>query len=206
MDLEGRHVVVTGATGALGGAVVPALRARGATLHLPTARLDDEAEVVRFYASLPDLWASIHLVGGFSWGPIGETTLAEFDRLHRLNAATCFLCCREAVRAMRRGGRIVNVGARPIVRPTANVVAYAASKAAVAAITTSLAEEVRGDGILVNAVLPSIVDTPQNRASMPDADHATWPSPAAIAEAIAWLASPANELTSGALVPVFGRA
>lgn len=205
MDLQGRHVVVTGASGALGEAVMPSLRARGATLHVPPGRVDDEAEVVRFYADLPGLWASVHLVGGFSWGPITETGLDEFERLQRLNASTCWLCCREAVRAMTGGGRIVNVGARPVVRPAANVVAYAASKAAVGAITTCLAEEVRDAGILVNAVLPSILDTPANRAAMPDADFGSWPRPEEVAETIAWLVSPANTLTSGALVPVFGR-
>jgi NAD(P)-dependent dehydrogenase (short-subunit alcohol dehydrogenase family) len=81
-----------------------------------------------------------------------------------------------------------------------------AAKAGVAAITQALADELAGDGILVNAVLPSIIDTPANRAAMPSADHAAWPKPAEIAETIGFLASPGNTLTSGALVPVYGRA
>lgn len=141
--------------------------------------------------------------------PIAETSGQEFERLFRLNATTAFLCCREAVRAMRRsgrsGGRIVNVGARPAVRPVGGMIAYSVSKSAVTALTESLAEEVKGEGILVNAVLPSIMDTPANRGAMPAADHASWPKASDVAEAIAFLASRENALTSGALVPVFGR-
>src|SRR4029079_12833333 len=117
--------------------------------------------------------------------------------------------CREGVRSIRRsggGGRIVNVAARPVVSPAPGMTAYVASKAAVAAITQSLAAELAADRILVNAVLPSIIDTPANRAAMPKADHAAWPKPAEIAEAIGFLASPDNTLTSGALLPVYGRA
>jgi NAD(P)-dependent dehydrogenase (short-subunit alcohol dehydrogenase family) len=104
------------------------------------------------------------------------------------------------------GGRIVNVAARPVLQPGPNLSAYLAAKAGVTALTQGLAAELLGEGILVNAVLPSLIDTPANRAAMPDADHASWPKPAQIAEAIAYLASPENALTSGALVPVYGRA
>src|SRR5206468_11809576 len=126
-------------------------------------------------------------------------------------------CCREAVKAMRRsgvvgvgveegGGRIVNVAARVVEMPAAGMLAYSVSKAAVAALTRSLAEEVRRDGILVNAVLPSIIDTPANRAAMPKTQFERWPKPLEIARTILWLASPDNVLTSGALVPVYGNA
>jgi NAD(P)-dependent dehydrogenase (short-subunit alcohol dehydrogenase family) len=232
-DLAGKHVVVTGGTGGLGAAVVPALLARGATCHVPmveaaapahapwrsdprvvatpSVALDDEASVTAYYAALPALWTSIHLVGGFAMAPIVETSAADFDRMHALNARTCFLACREAVRAIRRvggGGRIVNVAARPAIVPAAGagMVAYAASKAAVVAITQGLAAEVVSEGIWVNAIAPSIIDTPANRAAMPSADHARWPKPAELAEAIAFLASPANALVSGAVLPLFGRA
>ena len=233
-ELAGKHVVVTGATGALGAAVVPALLARGATCHLPMVEpavpahaawkdqagvvatpgvaLDDEAAVTRYYAALPGLWASIHLVGGFAMAPIVDTTLADLDRMHALNTRTCFLGCREAVRAIRRtgggGGRIVNVAARPalVAGAGAGMIAYAASKAAVVAITQGLAAEVLADGIWVNAIAPSIIDTPANRAAMPGADHARWPRPAELAEAIAFLAGPGNALVSGAVIPLFGRA
>jgi NAD(P)-dependent dehydrogenase (short-subunit alcohol dehydrogenase family) len=107
---------------------------------------------------------------------------------------------------MKRGGRIVNVAARPAVTPTAGMIAYATAKAGVAALTQALAVEVLPQGILVNAVLPSIIDTPANRAAMPTADHATWPTPAQLAETIAFLASEKNALTTGTLLPVYGRA
>ena len=105
-----------------------------------------------------------------------------------------------------RGGRVVNVGARPALEPTGGMIAYATAKAAVVALTRALAVEVRDAGVLVNAVLPSVIDTPANRKAMPKADHASWPKPAEIAEAIAFLASERNTLTTGALVPVYGKA
>ena len=106
------------------------------------------------------------------------------------------------------GGRIVNVAARPALewRSGANMAAYAASKAAVAALTAALAQEVAAKNVLVNAVAPSIIDTPANRRAMPDADHASWPKPEAIAEIICHLASPANQVARGAIVPVYGKA
>ncbi len=230
-ELEGKHVVVTGGTGALGQAVVDAMLARGATCHIPCREastpagferaghdrvhlrcgvdLGDELAVAGYYQGIPRPWASIHLAGGFAMSPLVDTPLDAFEAMHRINAVTCFLCCREAVRAMRRGvggGRLVNVAARPVLHPVGGMAAYIAAKAEVAALTRALAEELRDDGILVNAVLPSIIDTPANRQAMPAADHARWPKPAEIAQAIAFLVGPANALTSGALVPVYGRA
>jgi NAD(P)-dependent dehydrogenase (short-subunit alcohol dehydrogenase family) len=124
----------------------------------------------------------------------------------RMNATTCFLSCREAVKAMDgREGRIVNVAARPVLVPTGLMTAYAASKAAVAALTLSLAEELSESSIWVNAIVPSIIDTEANRAAMPDADYAAWPKPEEIAETVAFLASPQNTATRGALVPVYGK-
>jgi NAD(P)-dependent dehydrogenase (short-subunit alcohol dehydrogenase family) len=124
----------------------------------------------------------------------------------QINATTCFLSCREAVKSMEgREGRIVNVAARPVLVPTGQMTAYTASKAAVAALTLSLAEELSESSIWVNAIVPSIIDTPANRAAMPDADHSAWPKPDEIAETITFLASPQNSVTRGALVPVYGK-
>jgi NAD(P)-dependent dehydrogenase (short-subunit alcohol dehydrogenase family) len=155
---------------------------------------------------VPDLWASIHLVGGFAMASVTDTTAAEFEKQWRLNTLTCFLTCREAVRSMKKGGRIVNVAARPAVTPTPGMIAYATAKAGVAALTQALAAEVLPQNILVNAVLPSIIDTPANRAAMPKAKFDAWPKAAQLAETIAFLASPQNALTTGTLVPVYGRA
>jgi NAD(P)-dependent dehydrogenase (short-subunit alcohol dehydrogenase family) len=104
------------------------------------------------------------------------------------------------------GGRIVNVISRAALAPGDGSIAYTASKAEVAALTEALAAEVLADRILVNAIAPSIIDTPANRASMPKADFATWPTPAEIAQVVGFLAGPANTLISGALIPVYGRA
>jgi NAD(P)-dependent dehydrogenase (short-subunit alcohol dehydrogenase family) len=210
--MQGRHIVVTGGKGALGGAVVELLEARGATVHVPdfaTVDLTDEAQATAYFAGLPPLWASVQLAGGFAMAKLVDTSLAAFEKQWRINTVTCFLACREAVRSIRRGGgggRIVNVAARPVVVPVGGMTGYVAAKAGVAAMTQAIAAEVIGEGILVNAVVPSIIDTPANRAGMPEADHEKWPKPRELAEAIAYLASEANVLTSGALVPVYGRA
>jgi NAD(P)-dependent dehydrogenase (short-subunit alcohol dehydrogenase family) len=228
LTLEGLNLVITGGTGGLGSAVVKAAREAGAICHLPVRKLPpvaesekerlrfypgvdltDEAPTAAFYESVPDLWGSIHLAGGFMMKPVAETSLDEFRRQFDLNAVTCFLCCREAIRAMRTranapGGRIVNVAARPVLAPVGGMAAYSASKAAVASLTQSLAEEVKKEGILVNAILPSLIDTPDNRAAMPNADFTKWPKPEQIAETILFLCAPENRLTSGALIPVYG--
>lgn len=229
---EGRTVVVTGGTGALGGAVLARLIDEGATCHVPTSHtsgpkdfafaghervtlarnvdLGDAASVDTFYESVPDLWASIHCAGGFAMSPVGEAEARVFAEMMDANAKTVFLCSLAAARAMLgpgTGGRIVNVAARPGLDPrkAAGMSAYAASKAAVAAITVALAEELKGGGILVNAVAPSTLDTPANRKAMPKADVSKWVSLEAAAEAIVHLASPQNAAVSGALLPIYGR-
>jgi NAD(P)-dependent dehydrogenase (short-subunit alcohol dehydrogenase family) len=238
VDFAGSHVVVTGGTGALGRAVIGALRAAGAVCHVPNlvaAELDgfpyasdpgvrivrgvdlaDEAAVRVFYQALPPLWASIQLAGGFAMAPIAEMSGEDFMAQFRMNALSCFLCSAAAVAAFRargqpgpggaRGGRIVNVAARPALEPRlgAGMVAYTASKSAVAALTQALAQETTDEEIWVNAVAPSVLDTPANRAAMPDADHHRWVAPGDLAEILVFLASPANRVTRGAVIPVYG--
>jgi len=232
MDFQNRHVVVTGGTGALGLAVVGALLRDGAEVHVPYRHpaeaerfplrieprlrlsgpidLASEAEVARFYAGLPALWSSIHLAGGFAAGAIADTDRAALLRQLETNFISCHLCCRAAVAAMRAGGggRIVNVAARPALEPRqcAGMSAYAAAKAAVAALTQALGEELAPDGILVNAVAPSILDTPANRAAMPNARHYRWPKPSELAAVLAFLVSDDAILISGAAIPVYGQA
>jgi NAD(P)-dependent dehydrogenase (short-subunit alcohol dehydrogenase family) len=168
--------------------------------------LADEASVVAFYEGAgTELWASVHLAGGFVWGPIVDAKLADLRRMLAMNVESAWLCAREAARRMKQGGRIVNVAAKPALVPAANVAAYAASKGAVATFTTCLAEELAPRGIWVNAVAPSILDTPANRAAMPDADFDAWPKVEEVARTIVFLASPENAVMRGAIVPVYGR-
>jgi NAD(P)-dependent dehydrogenase (short-subunit alcohol dehydrogenase family) len=232
VDYRERHVVVTGGTGVLGTAVVAALVGAGGICHVPwrdageaerfnyrkhrqvkligAIDLTDEAGVSRLYGEVPDLWASIHIAGGFAMSPVAKTGKDGVMQLVDTNLVSCFLCCSAAVNAMSRsgqGGRIVNVAARHALewRSGTGMVAYTASKAAVAALTVALSEEVTKEGILVNAVAPSIMDTPANRAAMPKADHAAWPKVEEVAATILSLASPENKVTRGAIVSVYGR-
>ena len=175
----------------------------------------DEVAVKQFYGALPPLWASIHLAGGFAMAPILEISAADFTAQFRMNTLSCFLCSAAAVAAFRArtasgggapGGRIVNVAARPALEPRlgAGMTAYTASKSAVAALTQALAQELTEEQIWVNAVAPSILDTPANRTAMPDADYSRWVSPADAADVIVFLASPENRVTRGAVIPVYG--
>jgi len=179
-----------------------------------TGSLAGEAAIDRYYQGIAPLWASIHIAGGFAAGPLRETTEAAIRRQLDMNLLSCMLCCRAAIRAMSGGngrtsggGRIVNVAARPALewRSGAGMTAYAVSKAAVAALTVALAEEVVKDGILVNAIAPSIMDTAANRQAMPKADYALWPKVEEVAATIVFLASPENRVTRGAVVPVYGK-
>lgn len=222
---------MTGGTGALGSAVVGNLLERGGHVHVPVfaeqelerfphrdhprvttvagVDLTDEASAESFYASRPPLWASLQIAGGFAMAPLEETSADDLRRMLERNLTTCFLACREAVRRIRAashgGGRLVNVAAKPALVPTGGLAAYVASKAAVVGLTQTLSEELAPEGIWVNAVVPSVMDTPANRAGMPDADHDAWPAVADVAETLAFLASPSNRVTRGALVPVYGR-
>lgn len=233
-EYKNRHIVVTGGMGGLGRAVVQAFLAKGAWCHVPHRSpairkngpgqerlrlvpeidLTNERAVMSFYASLPPLWASIHVAGGFGMWPVTDTQLSDFRAQLDVNITTCFLCCREAVRKMRAraaveassSGRIVNVAARPALVPTEGMLAYSVAKAAVVSLTQCLAAEVKGEKILVNAIAPSIIDTPDNRKAMPHANYALWPTPEEVAETILFLSSPSNCLTTGVVVPVYGIA
>jgi NAD(P)-dependent dehydrogenase (short-subunit alcohol dehydrogenase family) len=232
MSFQDRHVVVTGGTGALGTAVVGALLEAGAVCHVPYLHEDeakrfphrehrqvtltalgdlaDEAAVNTYYGGIAKLWASIHIAGGFAFAPMETSDKTLLMGQIETNLVSAYLCCRAAVAAFRRaggGGRIVNITARPALEPRqgASMTAYTAAKAGVAALTAALGEEVVKDGILVNAVAPSIMDTPANRKSMPKADYATWPKVEEVAATILFLASPENTATRSAVVPVYGR-
>jgi NAD(P)-dependent dehydrogenase (short-subunit alcohol dehydrogenase family) len=168
--------------------------------------LADEASVDLVYKNVTP-WASIHIAGGFAMGKVADTDKAALMAQLDTNLISCFLCCRAAVNAMKGGGRIVNVAARPGLewRSGAGMAAYTVAKAGVAALTAALAEEVAKDGILVNAVAPSVMDTPANRKAMPKADFAAWPKVDEVAATILFLASPENKVTRGAIVPVYGK-
>jgi NAD(P)-dependent dehydrogenase (short-subunit alcohol dehydrogenase family) len=228
MDYSNKHVVVTGGTGALGAALVGGLLAAGATCTVPyrheteaqrfvhkdnakvkliaVADLSDEAAVAKVYAGL-ELWASVHIAGGFAPGKVADTDKAALMAQIDGNLVSCFLCCRAAIGAMKNGGRIVNVAARPALEPRsgAGMTAYTIAKSGVATLTIALAEEVARDGILVNAVAPSIMDTAANRKAMPKADFDVWPKVEEVAATILFLASSDNRVTRGAVVPVYGK-
>jgi len=232
MSFAHRHIVVTGGTGALGTAVVGALIGLDAICHVPyrseeeaqrfpynenrnvtlvaLGDLANEAAVEKFYGGISELWASIHIAGGFAFAPIEKSDKALLMGQIESNLVSAYLCSRAAVAAMRktgRGGRIVNIAARPALEPRtgASMTAYTASKAGLAGLTQALSEEVAKDGILVNAIAPSIMDTPANRHAMPKADHAAWPKVEEVAATIVFLASPDNAVTRGAIVPVYGK-
>jgi NAD(P)-dependent dehydrogenase (short-subunit alcohol dehydrogenase family) len=228
MQFANQTVIVTGGTGALGSAVVGVLLAAGARCRVPyiidaeaaafpykdrvtlvgKCDLTAEADVARLYDGVTDLWASIHIAGGFAMGSVADTDKAGMMHMLKMNFVSCYLCCRAAVHGFGTGGgRIVNVAARPGLEPRlgAGMAPYAASKAAVAAFTQALAVEVAARNILVNAIAPSIIDTPVNRAAMPKADHGAWPKTDEIAATIVFLASGDNKVTTGGLVPVSGR-
>ncbi|TYP93417.1 NAD(P)-dependent dehydrogenase, short-chain alcohol dehydrogenase family [Fodinibius salinus] len=177
--------------------------------------LTDEERAQSFYKDAIEyqgpLWGSIHIAGGFGVGNIEDTPLTDFNKQIQLNTVTCYNSCRTAVQAMRSsgysGGRIVNIAARPALEPRQGkgMTAYTVAKAGVAALTESLAAEVVEDDILVNAIAPSVIDTPQNRDAMPDANFEDWPNPQQLAKQIAHLVSPENEVTRGSVVTVYGK-
>ena len=230
MLLQGKVVAVTGAFGALGTAVVKALLAEGAVVAAldrapaprdpaalagahPFGNVDlaaDDGAAPAFAAiasSLGGLDALVNIAGGFAWETIADGELATWDRMYQMNLRSAVAACQAALPHLlaRGGGRIVNIGAAAAAKAGNGMGAYAASKAGVARLTEALSEELKDRGITVNAILPSIIDTPANRADMPKADTSRWVQPQQLADVIAFLISDKASAVTGALLPVTGR-
>ncbi len=225
--MTSRTYAITGGFGVLGQGVARAVLATGGKVVLidfaPMNRtplegaieiggvdLSDEAQarsaMDRAATAMGGLDVLVNVAGGFTWQTLADGDLAAWSRMFALNTLTCASACKAALPHLlaSRAGRIVSVGAGGAVKAGAGMGAYTASKAGVHRLTESLAEELKGR-VTVNAVLPSIIDTPTNRADMPDADPAAWVTPDEVAQAILWLASEAASGVTGALVPVSGR-
>jgi NAD(P)-dependent dehydrogenase (short-subunit alcohol dehydrogenase family) len=226
---NGRVLAITGAFGTLGAAVARAaakqnrlalidfaqvapagLPANVETLVLGGVDLTEPAQAkaaveaaVERFGRLDGL---INIAGGFRWELHESGDPETWRTLFRMNVETTANTCRAAIPALRASGqgRIVNVGANGAVKAAAGMGAYAASKAGVHKLTEALAEELKADGVCVNAVLPSIIDTPANRADMPDADWSKWVTPDDLAAVILFLASEPAKAVTGALLPVTG--
>lgn len=226
---ERRSVIVTGGTGGLGQAVVAAFLAAGDRVWVPwiaapevermrerfaaalgegrlgllEADVADEKGAAELVARAGAPAVLVNGVGGFAAGSHHQTPLEVWDHMYRINVRTAAAMCRAALPGLLARGRgaIVNVAANAALDPPAGLGAYVASKGALVAFTRSLAREVP-QGVRVNAVLPTTIDTPANRAAMPDADFSTWTRPEQIAAVVAWLASDAASAVRGALVPV----
>ena len=230
MSLSGKVFIVTGAFGALGQAVTACMIAHGAKLALvgkrPSPRVEHQtgvllysgvdlsqkdavgAVVERIFKETGRIDGLVNLAGGFQWDKLEGSTLESWDSMFRVNLLTAVVSCEAVLPYLLRGesGAIVNIGSTGAIKATCGMGAYAASKAGVVKLTEALADELKDRGITVNAVLPSVLDTPGNRADMPSADFTRWVSPKAVAEVIAFLVSDLARAISGATLPVAGRA
>lgn len=220
-ELTNKKVIVTGGAGVLGLSVAQRARALGADVVLldvvpdfehevgayHQVDLTDDGAVAEVFAAIGQFDAVANIAGGFDMGPMVHATEdAMWDAMFTINVTTLRTVLRHAVPPLMEQGRgsIVNVGALGALRGTANMGAYTAAKSTVMRLTEALSDEVRHQGINVNAVLPSLIDTPRNRADMPDADHDAWVSPDELANVICFLASDDASAVHGALVPVTG--
>jgi NAD(P)-dependent dehydrogenase (short-subunit alcohol dehydrogenase family) len=216
-------VIVTGGFGALGRVVAAELTQRGHkvaavdvapapaehanALALGGVDLTDEDAVKVAYATVVEKLGSldglVNIAGGFIWELVEGGALAGWDKMFRMNLRTAATSSAAALpHLLRQGGAIVNIGAFGAIRPAAGMAPYAASKAGVHALTESLAEELRGKDVRVNAILPTIIDTPANRAGMPDADISGWVRPESVARVIAFLLSSEADAITGATIPL----
>lgn len=220
-------VLIPGASGALGAAVVSVLRSKGATV-IAVARKKPELEGAHGIAAdltKPDaakvvvaetvekfgrLDAVVHVLGGFAGGePVHETSDSTLERMLDMNYRSAFYIFREATPHLLKAkhqSRIVAVGSKAAIDAVPTLAAYSASKAALLAMVRAMALEHKGTGLTVNAVLPSVIDTPDNRAADPSADFSKWVKPESIAAVIAHLLSDDARDISGALIPVYGDA
>jgi NAD(P)-dependent dehydrogenase (short-subunit alcohol dehydrogenase family) len=229
MNLSGKVVVITGGAGILGQAVAATLGGYGAKLALidhakmPPAgqpgialhygsidltKADAARSVMdRVVKEAGRLDGLINIAGGFQWETLAGGTLDTWDSMYRINLQTAVVSCQAALPYLKQAGhgRIVNVGAMGAVKAAAGMGAYAASKAGVAKLTEALAEELKDQGITVNAIMPSILDTPKNRLDMPKADFTRWVTPSEAAEVVAFLVSDGARAVTGALIPIAGR-
>jgi NAD(P)-dependent dehydrogenase (short-subunit alcohol dehydrogenase family) len=227
--MSSRAVVVTGGTGALGAAVTRGFLDDGWRVVVPWVvereldRLDEHERLELVRADLfdpaavravieragPSLRGVVNLVGGFAeHGRIHETPIETFEEQLRLNLRPAYLVSAAALPTLLEagGGAIVCVSSRAARRPFPGAAGYIVSKAAVLALVDALDAEYRKDGIRVNAVLPSVIDTPANRTAMPDSNFDTWVRPEQIADVIRFLCSDAASVISGGHVPVYGEA
>jgi NAD(P)-dependent dehydrogenase (short-subunit alcohol dehydrogenase family) len=229
LEFADRMVLITGANGGLGRAVTKTFLDAGATVvgvHKPgPAPVEHErffgievdlatpegatAAIERARSRAGRLDALIHLVGGFAGGkPVAETDDDTWKQMLDVNLNAAFYTMRAALPALLGAGRgrIVAVGSRTAVEPVATLSAYGVSKAALVALVRTVALELKGTGVTANAVLPSVIDTPANRASDPNVDFSRWVKPESIAQVILWLASDAAADVNGAIVPIYGKA
>ncbi|HIK28252.1 MAG: 3-oxoacyl-ACP reductase FabG [Oscillatoriaceae bacterium SKW80] len=230
--MKGKKVLLTGGTGGLGLGVTPAVLARGADVTIPyinlrdverlkgilspadiarirfvQADLTDEKAVEKLVSEMERVDVLIHLVGGFSMGKTHEYSYENWKKDFDLNLNTTFLACKHSLAKMLQHGygRIVTVSSRGAVQPAAELAAYCASKAGVVALTQAIAQETKGTNITANVVLPSVIDTPSNRAAMGEENASQWVKPESLAEVICFLASEAAKDVRGAVVPVYGN-